>query len=277
MHWLWIAIVVAAMGLIIGAIAKYRAYRTSVAAEETRLLMQASPPPSTYRTSEDRLRELPQPVARWLRLTDALEQEPFGAVYIRQEGMLRTRPDGRWMPFLAEQRSLLVAPSFIWKAKIRAAPGVAIYGRDLYADRQADMLIKLMGFISVGHARGLEVDQGSLARYLAEIVWYPPAALSPHMTWEALGSDAARASISYGDATASGIFYFQESGEPVRFQAQRYKESGGTFSLEEWSVRMDAYRRFQGILIPSRGEVCWNLRTGPFHWLRFEVKSARFG
>ncbi|PAD76475.1 DUF6544 family protein [Paenibacillus campinasensis] len=279
MYWLWIAAVISAIiiSLIIGIAARNRAYRAGVAAEEARLLRQAPLPSSFLQPEEDRLRKLPPPVARWLKLTGALDQTPFSSVHIRQKGMLRTQPDGRWMPFLADQHSLLAAPAFIWKAKIRAAPGVAIYGRDLYADQHADMLIKLMGILTAAHARGPEVDQGSLVRYLAEIVWYPPAALSPNMTWEALGPDAARASISYGGAAVSGIFYFQESGEPVRFEAQRYMDAGGTFRLEAWSVRMEAYRKFQGILVPSRGEVSWQLETGPFHWLHFEVTDAQFG
>lgn len=262
-------------GLLAGAIVRYRAFRRSME-EETDLLLRAHTGESAAWISEERLRQLPRPVSTWLSLAHLLDRAPLGPVTIIQEGMLRTKPEGQWMPFRAKQHASPDTPSFIWKARIQAGPGIAIYGRDLYVNGQADMLIKLAGLFKVAHARGPEIDQGSLVRYLAEIVWYPAAALSPLIAWEALDDNSARAVISYKGISASGIFYFQTSGEPVQFVAQRYKEAGGACTLEEWSVRMGAYKRFQDILIPSQGEVSWNLRTGPFPWLRFEIKDVRF-
>lgn len=278
MHLLQAVVVAVTIGsvLLIGAIAANCAFRRSVK-KETELLIQACAHEPIIQISEDRLLRLPPPVLRWLHLSRSLDTaKPIRSVMISQEGMLRTKPEGRWMPFRAKQHSLLDTPSFIWKARIRAAPGITICGRDLYLNGRADMLIKLMGVLKVGYAHGPEINQGSLVRYLAEMVWYPTAALSPYVTWEAIDDDMARAYISYEDINASGIFYFQKTGEPIRFVAQRYKEAGGTCTLEEWEVRMGTYKKFQGILIPSQGEISWNLRTGAFHWFRFEVKEARF-
>ncbi|WP_010275402.1 DUF6544 family protein [Paenibacillus senegalensis] len=268
---------IAILAVILAAAASYRSFQRRMK-EETARLAQDIFCEEVTQVSEEQLRQLPQPVSRWLRHTRFMERKVrIGSVTISQEGMLRTKPEGKWMPFRAKQHSLPHMPSFIWMAIIQAAPGIPIYGRDLYWKGQADMLVKLMGVFKVGHAYGPEINQGSLVRYLAEIVWYPPAALSPHITWEALDDNAARAIISYGGITASGIFEFQNTGLPVRFVAQRYKDAGGgPCTLEEWSVRMDAYKQFAGILIPTQGEVSWNLRTGPFPWLRFEVKEVRF-
>ncbi|WP_068783453.1 DUF6544 family protein [Paenibacillus phocaensis] len=279
MDWLQIlviTVVVIGSGLLIAALVQNFTFRRNVK-KETALLLQACAHEPVIQLNEERLQQLPPPVLRWLRLTRSLDAgKPIQSVRIRQEGMLRTKPEGGWMPFRAKQYSLLDQPSFIWKARIRAAPGVAIYGRDLYLNGQADMLIKLMGVFKVGHARGREIDQGSLVRYLAEMVWYPTAALSPYITWEAVADDVARANISYGGINASGTFYFQKTGEPVRFMAQRFKEDRETCTMEEWEVRMGTYKPFQGIFIPSQGEICWNLQAGPFHWFRFEVKEAEF-
>lgn len=245
--------------------------------EEKDFLMHASLRKPVLPYSEERLQRLPTPVSNWLRLSGALESErPIRYVTIQQAGLLRTKPEGKWMPFTARQHASPNLPSFLWKARIQAAPGVIIYGKDVYLNGRAHMLIALMGLWKAGHAKGREIDQGSLVRYLAEIVWYPSAALSPHITWEALDDDKARAIIAYGGITASGVFSFLPTGEPVRFVAQRYKEAGGICTLEEWSVRMRAWKTFQGILLPSQGEVNWNLQAGPFCWLRFEVTDARF-
>ena len=46
-------------------------------------------------------------------------------------------------------------------------------------------------------AKGKEIDQGALLRYLGEIVWVPSAALSDYITWEEMDSTTARATMSY--------------------------------------------------------------------------------
>ena len=73
-----------------------------------------------------------------------------------------------------------------------------------------------------------------MLRYLGEIVWVPSAALSDYITWEEMDSTTARATMSYGGITASGIFKFDENGAFVSFEADRYyyrKEGYGPLRL----------------------------------------------
>lgn len=244
--------------------------------KETKIFLQEMSEQPSMSIDQNQLDLLPLPVMKWLNLTHALDHEPISSVWISQKGMLRTKPDGKWMPFDAEQHSGIDCPSYIWTSEIKAMRGVTIYGRDIYQNHEADMLIKLMGNFTVGSGSGPELIQGSLVRYLAEIVWYPQVVLSSYITWEAIDDHAAKADITYGDVNASGIFYFKDNGEPERFVAERYMEDGGEYTLEEWSVSIDQYEEVRGILIPTEGNVYWNLKEGPFHWLQFEVTDAKF-
>ncbi|MPW25459.1 hypothetical protein GC105_06630 [Alkalibaculum sp. M08DMB] len=271
----WRIIVVVFVVLAIGGTIRNHLFQKQIK-KETKNFLQEISDQSSIPIGQNQLKQLPLPVKKWLNLTRCLDQEPISSMFISQVGVLRTKPDGKWMPFEAVQYSGIDRPSFIWKSEIEAIQGVTIYGRDLYMNQEADMLIKLIGIFTIGSGSGPELVQGSLVRYLAEIVWYPRVALSPYITWDVIDDHSAKATIIYGDVSASGIFYFKDNGEPERFVAQRYMENGGEYSLEEWSVYMDQYKEVQGILIPTHGDIYWNLIDGKFHWLQFEVTDARF-
>ena len=125
-------------------------------------------------------------------------------------------------------------------------------------------------------ARGKEIDQGTLLRYLAETMWFPTAALSDYIKWEEIDPTSARATMSYGGVTASGVFMFNGNGDPVNFIAKRYMEVNGQYILETWSIPLKEYSEFDGIRIPSKGEVVWKLKTGDFSWYRFEITEIEY-
>ena len=84
-----------------------------------------------------------------------------------------------------------------------------------------------------------------MLRYLGEIVWVPSAALSDYITWEEMDSTTARATMSYGGITASGIFKFDENGDFVSFEADRYyyRKEGST--LEKWVITAKKNKEFE--------------------------------
>lgn len=47
-------------------------------------------------------------------------------------------------------------------------------------------------------------------------------ALSDYISWEEINSTAAKATMSYEGVTASGAFKFDENGDFVSFEADRY-------------------------------------------------------
>lgn len=119
-------------------------------------------------------------------------------------------------------------------------------------------------------------DQGTLVRFLAEIVWIPSAALSDYITWEEINLNSARATMSFGDITAAGVFTFNDRGEPIGFTAERYRDVDGEFEMETWSISMDNYQMFDGIKVPAAGEITWELAEGDFTWYKFEIKEFEY-
>lgn len=226
--------------------------------------------------TEEALEGLPESVQRWLRSSGTVGEEKTVAVRVKQRASMRMSPEQSWMSVEAEQYFAVETPGFIWKAEIQAAPLVHIAGRDKYFEGKGNMLIKPLSLFTVADGKGEEIDQGSMLRYLAETVWFPSAALEEYITWEEIEADQAKATMTYGDVTASGIFTFNEKGEVVRFEAKRFGEFDGEFSLEIWSIQLRDYREIEGIRVPTKGEVTWELEEGDFKWFVFEVQEIQY-
>lgn len=227
-------------------------------------------------TRED-LQGLPVSVQKWLERSGVVGKEKIKSVRLKQTGSMRTDAEKAWMPFTAEQYFNYEEPGFIWHATIKAAPLVHINGRDRYFEGKGNMLIKVMSLLKVADGTGKEMDQGSLVRYLAETMWQPSAALQEYIEWEEIDAQTARATMTYGGISASGIFFFDSEGNITNFSAKRYRDLGdGSFSMDDWYITINACKEFNGIRIPSEAEVMWKLPEGDFPWLKLKITDMEY-
>ena len=220
--------------------------------------------------------ELPPVVQKWLKRSNIVGKEIIQLAYLNQKGKMKTKPDGSWMSVDAEQYITASPPGFLWIADVKSSL-LHLSGRDKYEEGRGHMLIKLFSLIPVVDAKGKEIDQGALLRYLGEIVWAPSAALSDYITWEEIDSTTARATMSYGGITASGIFKFDENGDFVSFEADRYyyRKEGST--LERWVITAKKnYKEFGGIRVPVTLSVAWKFETGDFTWYKLEIREINY-
>ncbi|MCK4234125.1 hypothetical protein KAX75_06820 [candidate division WOR-3 bacterium] len=219
---------------------------------------------------------LPEPVQRWLKYSQVIGKERTLSVRLKQKGFFRQKKDKNWMPFKAEEYYTTDSPAFIWYTTMKATPFLSITGRDMYYEGKGNMLIKLLSLITVADAIGEEITQGTLLRYLNEIMWFPTAALSDYIEWDPIDSKSAKATMSYQDVTASAVFYFNEQGEFTNMIAERYMDIDGQFSLEKWSTPISEYGEFNGIRIPIKGEGVWHLKSGDFSYIRLEITDIEY-
>lgn len=222
------------------------------------------------------LANLPEPVQRWLEYAQIIGKEQAITARSKQEAVMRLKAEQDWLPLESDQYFRVDKPGFIWKADVKMMPLVHISGRDKYYQGKGNMLIRVLSMFTVANGIGPEMDQGSLIRYLAEIVWVPPAALRDYITWEEIDENSAKATMTYKGVTASGIFSFDEEGAPVSFLADRYGDFEGQYILKPWLITMSEYQEFDGIKIPTEGEVTWKLEEGDFTWYRFRVKEIEY-
>lgn len=228
-------------------------------------------------TSPALLADLPPVVQKWLSRAGVVGKPTIQTVHLKQAGQMKTASDGSWIPFEAEQFFTVNPPGFIWTTEIQAAPMIHIVGRDKYEGGRGNMLIKLLALYPLADAAGPETDQGTMLRYLAETCWFPSAALNDYIRWEPVDSLAARATMTYGDITASGVFGFNTDGDMVSFEAKRYYDRKEGATLEVWQVRNSAWEDLSdGIRIPTSSEVTWKLDSGDYTWLKLDIKSIKY-
>jgi len=219
---------------------------------------------------ESDLAGLPPVVRTWLRRSGVVGRPPDHAVYLTQSGDRRTPPDADWRSFRAEQWFTTAEPGFVWAADVDGPFGTFLAGRDRYLDGKGEMRIELLSLVPVVDARGPTIDQGALVRYLAEVMWFPSAALEPYVTWQAIDDRTARATLRHAGVEVSGSYRFDDAGDVIGFEAKRYRGH----VLEDWIIENDpfAIRLVDGVRIPTRSTVTWRDDAGQrWTWLRLHL------
>lgn len=220
---------------------------------------------------------LPHCVQKWMERSGVVGKEKIRTVRLTQRGRMRLEEGKPWMPVEAVQYINVDEPGFVWKAKVKAAPLINLVGRDKYYQGHGSMQFRLLGLVPIVDARpGKEMDQSTLLRYLAEMIWYPTAALNDYITWEEIDAHSARATMTWQGVSASMVFRFNDEGDMVSSVARRYREVNGEFVLDDWGGVARGYKEFNGIRISNKSDVIWKYKTGDFNWLQIEVTDIDF-
>ena len=255
-------------GALIAAGLAAAAFDRRITHEIDTLLADARPGPAGTIAAAD-LERLPPPVQRWLRYSRVIGTKRPATVRLRQRGDFDL---GRgWMPFDADQYFTLDPPGFLWRASFRMAPMLSVTGRDRYRAGIASMDMRLLSLVPVATNTGGGLNQGDLLRFLGEMQWFPAAALSDDITWEAVDASSARATMAYGGISASMTFIFADDGRMVEERASRYNDARER--NEAWVNRNDGDREFGGLVVPAAGEARWEYASGPFPYIRWMITA----
>lgn len=223
------------------------------------------------------LERLPAPVARWLSNCGIIGRPPIKSGLVSQRARLKMKPGQKnWYRAEAKHFFSTEPPAFVWSVDLELIPLLRIRGRDKFSSGRGEMLVKLLSAIKVVSERGVKLDEGTMQRYLGEIVWYPSAALSPHIRWQELDDLSAMAELDYKGTRGSGIFYFNEQGDFSSFSALRFLGNDPAAEKHEWIVTAEEYAEFSGIRVPSRMSAAWKLEAGDWTWLQLEISAIEF-
>ena len=225
--------------------------------------------------TEADLAGLPEPLRRYLAQTGVIGRPRISTIRLKQEGFFRTRPDQNWMPMRAVEYYSVDPPAFLWHGKIKLLPFLSIQARDRFDAGTGHMLIKLAP-LTLGDARGPEMDQGALVRYFNEMMWFPTVFLSESIQWEELNAHSVKGTIHIGEVSASAVLSFTETGQFANFVAERYMSAGDTFSLETWSTPVDDHAGLEGLRLPVSGEGVWHLDAGDFSYIRLRITELEY-
>jgi hypothetical protein len=98
------------------------------------------------------------------------------------------------------------------------------------------MLIRAGSVFTVVDNEGSELDQGSMMRYISEMILFPRAFLGENVSFEAVDEKSARVARTDGGNSVAGTMHFDEQGRFTDFVAKRYRMVKGGYDLETWST-----------------------------------------
>lgn len=220
---------------------------------------------------------LPSPVKKWL-LNSGIIGKPFISVgKVTQKAQLKMKPNqDQWLNAKAIQFSNMETPAFIWTVDVKMNQLLQFIGRDKFENGKGAMLIKLNALINIVNQTGPKLDEGSLQRYLGEMVWFPSLALSPYITWQEVNDSTALATLNYEGTTGSGTFHFDENGDFIKFSTLRYMENIPNAKRYEWVLEVGEYSEFEGIKTPSKMTATWKLDKKDWTWLLLEITDISY-
>lgn len=201
---------------------------------------------------------------------------PDGAVAIEltQTGQMRLAPDKPWSDFTATQLAALGKPGFVWDAAIAMAPGVSARVIDSYVDGRGRLSVRLFGFVPMGDSVGPEADRGEVLRYLAELNWMP-GVLARNADLMTRAVEGGVEVEGPGGVTVRLAFDAQGRIAEIASQDRKMSTDSGLVAAP-WGGRFEDWGPVDGILMPRRGEVWWDLPEGRFVYWRGIITHAHF-
>lgn len=221
--------------------------------------------------------DLPKPVQVWLTRSGVMDIDKIDNVAVNQRFRLKLTPKQKeWHAADARQLFLTNTPAFLWFINLKMSPLMVVSGRDIFFNGRGELLMKLNSVFRLGKERGRKIDEGSIQRFLGEMVWFPSMALSPFVEWEQVSEKVVKARMQFNGTYGEGVFHFDENGDVVEFVAQRYKGNDKHAEKYDWVVRIHNYDTFSGVRMPSRLDATWKLDEGDWTWCEIDVVQVRY-
>ncbi|MCF7823292.1 MAG: hypothetical protein K9N35_03890 [Candidatus Marinimicrobia bacterium] len=226
--------------------------------------------------TQEAIQHLPAPVQRCLEFSQVIGTPRVKKVELQQRGLFKIAADKPWAPFKAKQWFKVDQAAFEWKVNMKMAPFLHVRGVDRLDEGKGQMKIRLLGFIPLVNAKGPEIDQGSMTRYLSEMIWFPQGFLEDQIQWEAIDDSSARAILTFGDKSVDGVFHFDAQGRVCAFTCDRYATEGKEMVLRPWRASVYEYGERDGIMMGTKAKVTWERPEGDYTYIDLEITELKY-
>ena len=236
-------------------------------------------PVQTRAVTEADLARLPEPVRRYLRGAGVVGQPQVRNYRLRFRGRIRSGPDARWMPFVADQQSFVDVPARLFWMRAHLL-GVPLEAFHRLARGHATMRVRAVGAVPVVDASGPVMDRSEAVTLFNDMcILAPGSLLEPSVVWEPVDAHTARARFTSGTETISATLSFDDSGmlsDFVSDDRSRASPDGRTFTRLPFSTPVSDYRDFGPFRIAARGEARFRPPEGEFTYGEFELLELAY-
>jgi hypothetical protein len=207
-------------------------------------------------------------LARSLRGDGALP----AAVRVKQAGEMRRKPGARPLRFTATEHFAVDRVGFAWRASFPLVGPLAMTVVDQLAEGKGQLRVSLLG-LPLQTQTGPETTVGEAMRYLAELVWAPPAITANRaLGWRELDERALEVTASV-PARVAVRWRFDDNGDLLEATGELPFPVGKSFVSRLWGGRFGEYASFGGVRAPTNGEAWWQLPEGRFVYWRARVTA----
>ncbi len=229
-------------------------------------------------TKEDII-HLPEPVQRYFEHCGFIGKPvPINAEVVWADSYIRMKPDRDWMKLKTIQFNSVEDPFRIAYMKARMFGIIPFDGRDVYHNGKGHMFGKVANLFTVFDEKEPEIAQSALIIILAEALLIPGYALAEYISWEPMDAYSAKARLLHKGIDVSGIFYFNETGEMIRFETgDRYymhPEKGNV--LTAFSAEIGNYKKQGDLIIPGSLKAVWHLEEGRYEYWKGEIMEVKY-
>lgn len=178
---------------------------------------------------------------------------------------LKNNPGSKAMTVKCHQFNSVPVPVRI--AYMKSIHGIGMEGKDEYYNDHGRMQIRLLKFINVVNAAGIEMDRSALVTLLAEALLVPSYALQSYIKWETVDEFISKATLRYNGLQVSGTFHFAENGACIKFKTNdRFMQRKNIAYNCPWEARFEKYKLINTILTPSVLRAVWRTSEGDFEY-----------
>lgn len=253
-------------------------FRAEYERDVARLLASSTPSPPVV--TEGDLAGLPEPVARYLRVTGSVGQPRVVNFRATWKGRIRGGANDPWMEVQVEQVNSWGDPParlFLMDATMKGLPADVFHR---FVGDAATFRVRPASLFTLIDAKGPEMNRAETVTVFNDLcLLAPPMLLDRSIRWEALDSHLARATFTRGQETISAELRFNEGGELVDFVSDdrlRASPDGTAFTRQRWSTPVRDYKAFGPRRISTVGEARWHEASGPFTYAELELLDIAF-
>lgn len=157
--------------------------------------------------------------------------------------------------------------------------GIPFQGYDYYSDGVGGMKGVIAKLLTLFDQKGLEMDVACLATFLAESMFFPSVLLQDYISLEEINDHQVKATITFREQKASGIFTFNEKYEMTSFTTKdrAVVNTDGTTENVPWTATCDRYvTGADGIKRPTTFKAIWNYSDGDFIYFDGQISRIDY-
>jgi hypothetical protein len=232
-------------------------------------------PASTTPVTEDDLAPLPPVAARYLRAMGVVGRPRTWSLRAHFTGRFRRGPDEPWLPLDAWQYNAGLEVARLFRMRLIVAWVVPMWGWDTYRDGIGRMLGKALGLVPVADGSGPQFDISELTTWLNDAGCLAPSMLlHPRTTWDAVGNDSFRVSVTDADRTVSAEVFVDDDGRPRDFRTtDRWADLPGGPVRAPWTTPVAGWTVVEERPLPTGGAAVWHLPDGEFRYGEMTLRS----